>query len=106
MSEQSIPVIRQRFLEDMHINGLQPETLMMYLRTMRDFTLFPGGSPDTATSGDLRAFQLDMSEKGTGAATSDNRLTVLGFFFSVTCVRGGGDTHSRYRAIGALSTRQ
>ena len=36
----------------------------MYLRAMRDFTRFLGRSPDTATPEDLRAFQLDMSEKG------------------------------------------
>jgi integrase/recombinase XerD len=40
MSEQSIPVIRQRFLEDMRIKGLQPKTQTMYLRAMRDFTQF------------------------------------------------------------------
>ena len=44
-------------------------------------------SPDTATPEDLRAFQLDMSENGTGSATFNNRLSVLGFFFSVICAR-------------------
>jgi integrase/recombinase XerD len=99
MSEQTIPVIRQRFLEDMRIKGLQPKTQTMYLRAMRDFTRFLGRSPDTATSEDLRAFQLDMSEKGTGSATFNNRLTVLSFFFSVTCAREGMKRYMRYQRV-------
>ena len=74
MSDQHVPALRRRFLEDMRIKGLQPKTQTMYLRAMRDFTRFPGRSPDTATPEDLRVFQLDMSEKGTGSATFNNRL--------------------------------
>ena len=71
----------------------------MYLRAMRDFTRFLGRSPDTATPEDLRAFQLDMSEKGTGSATFNNRLSVLGFFFSVTCAREEMKRHMRYQRL-------
>ena len=99
MSEQSIPVIRQHFLEVMRIKGLQPKTQTMYLRAMRDFTRFLGRSPDLATAEDLRAFQLDMSEKGTGAATFNNRLTVLSFFFSVTCAREEMKRYMRYQRV-------
>jgi site-specific recombinase XerD len=99
MSDRSIPIIRQRFLEDMRIKGLQPKTQTMYLRAMREFTRFLGRSPDTATSEDLRAFQLDMQEKGTGAATFNNRLSVLSFFFSVTCAREGMKRHMRYQRL-------
>ena len=66
---------------------------------MRDFTRFLGRSPDTATPEDLRAFQLDMSEKGTGSATFNNRLSVLGFFFSVTCAREEMKRHMRYQRL-------
>lgn len=48
----------------------------MYLRATREFTAFLSRSPDAATPDDLRAFQLDMSEKGTGAATLNNRLAL------------------------------
>lgn len=99
MSDRSIPVIRQRFLEDMRIKGLQPKTQTMYLRGMREFTRFLGRSPDSATPDDLRAFQLDMSEKGVGAATFNNRLTVLSFFFSVTCVREEMKRYMRYQRV-------
>lgn len=99
MSDQHVPALRRRFLEDMRIKGLQPKTQTMYLRAMRDFTRFLGRSPDTATPEDLRAFQLDMAEKGTGSATFNNRLSVLGFFFSVTCAREEMKRHMRYQRL-------
>ncbi len=40
MSNQYVPALRRRFLEDMRIKGLQPKTQTMYLRAMRDFTRF------------------------------------------------------------------
>ena len=57
----------------------------MYLRGMRDFSRFPGHAPDTATPEELRAFQLDMKERGVGTPTFNNCLTVLSFFFATTC---------------------
>lgn len=97
MTDQYVPALRQRFLEDMQIKGLQPKTQTMYLRGMRDFTRFLGRSPDTATPEDLRAFQLDMKERGVGAPTFNNRLTVLSFFFAATCPRPEMKAHMRYQ---------
>lgn len=45
MSDQYVPALRQRFLEDMQIKGLQPKTQTMYLRGMRDFLLFNLNAP-------------------------------------------------------------
>ena len=73
MTDQYVPALRQRFLEDMRIKGLLPKTQTMYLRAMREFTRYLGHSPDTATPEELRAFQLDMNpykgrrEKNAGA---------------------------------------
>jgi len=97
MSEQHIPPLRRRFLEDMRIKGLQPKTQTMYLRAMRDFTGFLVHSPDSATPEELRAFQLDMKEKGVGAPTFNNRLTVLSFFYATTCPRPEMKRHMRYQ---------
>jgi site-specific recombinase XerD len=97
MSDQYVPALRQRFLEDMQIKGLQPKTQTMYLRGMRDFTRFLGHAPDSATPEELRAFQLDMKERGVGAPTFNNRLTVLSFFFSATCPRPEMKRHMRYQ---------
>ena len=38
MTDQYVPPLRRRFLEDMRIKGLQPKTQTMYLRAMREFT--------------------------------------------------------------------
>ena len=97
MSDQYVPALRQRFLEDMQIKGLQPKTQTMYLRGMRDFTRFLGHAPDSATPEELRAFQLDMKERGVGALTFNNRLTVLSFFYAATCPRPEMKGHMRYQ---------
>ena len=75
MTDQPMPALRRRFLDDMRIKGLLPKTQTMHLRAMREFTRFLGHSPDTATPEELRAFQLDMKERGVGAPTFNNRLT-------------------------------
>ena len=87
MSDQHVPALRRRFLEDMRIKGLQPKTQTMYLRAMREFTKYLGHSPDTAMSKELRSFQLKMKDRGVGAPTFNSRLTVLSFFFATTCPR-------------------
>tara|TARA_R110002074_G_C12416885_1_gene655551 strand:+ start:46 stop:810 length:765 start_codon:yes stop_codon:yes gene_type:complete len=81
----------------MQIKGLQPKTQTMYLRGMRDFTRFLGHAPDSATPEELRAFQLDMKERGVGAPTFNNRLTVLSFFYANTCPRPEMKRHMRYQ---------
>jgi len=97
MSDQYVPALRRRFLENMQIKGLQPKTQTMYLRGMRDFTRFLGHAPDSATPEEVRAFQLDMKERGAGAPTFNNRLTVLSFFFATTCPRPEMKRHMRYQ---------
>jgi len=97
MSNQNIPALRRRFLEDMRIKGLQPKTQTMYLRAMREFTRFLKHSPDSATPEELRAYQLDMKERGVGAPTFNSRLTVLSFFFATTCPRPQMKRHMRYQ---------
>ncbi len=97
MSDQYVPALRQRFLEDMQIKGLQPKTQTMYLRAMREFTRFLSHSPDTATPEELRGFQLDMKERGVGVPTFNNRLTVLSFFYATTSPRPEMKRHMRYQ---------
>ncbi|WP_316862148.1 tyrosine-type recombinase/integrase [uncultured Cohaesibacter sp.] len=83
----------------MRIKGLMPKTQTMYLRAMQEFTRFLGHSPDSATPEELRAFQLDMKDHGVGAATYNNRLTVLSFFFSTTCPCPEMKRHMRYQRM-------
>ncbi|AHD03612.1 tyrosine-type recombinase/integrase [Leisingera methylohalidivorans] len=97
MTDQYVPKLRQRFLEDMQIKGLQPKTQTLYLPAMREFTRFPGHSPGTAAPAELRAFQLDMKEPGAGGPAFNNRLTVLSFFFAATCPGPEMKRHMRYQ---------
>ena len=97
MSDQYAPALRKRFLEDMRIKGLLPKTRTMYLRAMQEFGRFLGHSPDTATPEELRAFQLDMKERGVGTPTFNKRLTVLSFFFATTYPSPEMKRHMRYQ---------
>ena len=51
------------------------------------FTVFLGRSPDTATSEDLRLFQLHMTRNQVGAASVNCAIVALRFFFKVTLER-------------------
>ncbi|SDF48716.1 Phage integrase family protein [Salipiger thiooxidans] len=97
MSDHYVPKLRQRFVEDMQIKGLQAKTQTKYLRAMRDFTRFLGHAPDSATPEELRAFQLDMKERGIGAPTFNNRLTVLSFFYATPSLRPEMKRQMRYQ---------
>ena len=54
---------------------------------MRTFTEFLGRSPDTATSEDLRRFQLHMAQQQIGAPTINAAIAALRFFFTETLER-------------------
>lgn len=97
MSDQYVPALPRRFLEDMQIRGRQEKTLTMYLRGMRDFTRFLAHAPDSATPEELQAFQLDVKERGICAQTLNNRPTVLSFFYAATCPRPEIKRHTWYQ---------
>ena len=51
ITDQFVPKLRQRFLQDMRIKGLQPKTQMMYLRAMRDLTRHLGRAQSGGRNG-------------------------------------------------------
>ncbi|MDG2056080.1 MAG: phage integrase N-terminal SAM-like domain-containing protein [Tateyamaria sp.] len=63
MSDQYLPALRRRFLEDMRIKGLQPKTQTIYLRVMRDFTRFLDHAPASAPPEELLAFQHESPQR-------------------------------------------
>lgn len=83
-SNKPLSPLRQRMLEDMRIRGLSVGTQTGYIRSVKRFTKYLGRSPDTATSEDLRLFQLDMVEQGATTTTLNVTVTGLRFFFEVT----------------------
>jgi integrase/recombinase XerD len=87
MTEERISPLRQRMIEDMQIKGLGEKSQKAHIRAIKDFAGFLGRSPDTATSDDLRAYQLHMSEVGITPPTYNARIIALRFFFDTTCQR-------------------
>jgi len=87
MTTAKMSPLRRRMVEDMQIRGLEATTQTSYLRAIEAFSGFLGRSPDSATPAELRAWQLHMARTQVSIPVYNNRITVLRFFFSVTCGR-------------------
>jgi integrase/recombinase XerD len=79
--------LRQRMIEDMRMRKLDPHTQEGYIRAVLRFAKFLGRKPDTATSEDLRNFQLHLVDHGVSPITLNATITGLKFFFGVTLDR-------------------
>ncbi|CAN5123755.1 site-specific integrase [soil metagenome] len=90
--------LRQRMLDDMVMRGFGTHTQRDYIRHVRCFAAFLGRPPDTATTEDLRRFQLDQHERAVGPATINGAVSALRFLFTVTLKRPE-------MALGLLVTR-
>jgi integrase/recombinase XerD len=51
-------------IEDMSVRGFTEDTRRDYIRCVKAFVAFIGRSPDTATTEDLRRFQLHQAQAG------------------------------------------
>ena len=87
MSDKPISLLRQCMIEDMTAWRFKEKVRKDYVRHVRTFTEFLGRSPDTATSEDLRRFQLHMARQQIGAPTINAAIAALRFFFTVTLER-------------------
>ena len=90
MSSHDSPIspLRQRMIEDMTLRKFSPKTQSGYLRWVKRLNSFLKRSPATATAEDLRRFQLDLVERGSGRGSVNAAVTALQFFFDVTLGRG------------------
>jgi hypothetical protein len=79
--------LRQRMQQDMLMRGLGSHTQQDYVRHVRRFAVFLGRAPDTATTEDIRRFQLRQHESGVGPATINGAVSALRFLFTVTLKR-------------------
>ena len=87
MTDKAVSPLRQRMIEDMTVRHFKEKVQKDYIRHVRNFTVFLGRSPDTATSEDLRLFQLHMTRNQVGAASVNCAIVALRFFFKVTLER-------------------
>ena len=58
MSDKPISPLHRRMIDDMTVRRFKEKAPKDYVRHVRNFTAFLGRSPDTATSANLRRFQL------------------------------------------------
>jgi len=87
MSDKPISPLRQRMIDDMTARRFSEDTQRDYVRNVRNFTAFLGRSPDTATSDDLRRFQLHMAQQQISPWSINAAIAALRFFFTVTLDR-------------------
>ncbi|WP_235430448.1 tyrosine-type recombinase/integrase [Cupriavidus pauculus] len=80
----TISPLRQRMIEDMRMRKLADKTQTQYLRTVCQFAAFLGRSSDTASTEDLRRYQLHLVDHGTSPTSLNAAITGLKFFFEVT----------------------
>ena len=69
MTDQAMSPLRRRMIEDMTIRKFAPKTQHDYLQRVKNFTIHLGRSPDTASSEDVRRYQLHLTASGVGVPT-------------------------------------
>jgi site-specific recombinase XerD len=84
MSKKPISPLRQRLIDDITARRFSEDTKKDYVRNVRKFADFLGRSPNTATSEDLRRFQLHLAQQQVSPSTINAAITALRFFFTVT----------------------
>jgi len=87
MFEKPISPLRQRMIDDMTARRFTEKVQKDYVRHVRIFAAFLGRSPDTATSEDLRRYQLHMAQQQISAGSINAAIAALRFFFTVTLER-------------------
>jgi site-specific recombinase XerD len=87
MTDQAMSPLRRRMIEDMTIRKLAPKTQHDYLQRVKNFAAYLGRSPDTASSEDVRRYQLHLTASGVGVPTINQTTSTLRFFFKVTLGR-------------------
>jgi integrase/recombinase XerD len=87
MSTDCVSSLRQRMIEDMNARKLCAGTQRGHIRSCKQFAAFLKRSPDTATSEDIRRFQLHLAESGASICNRNRIMTGLRFLFRVTLRR-------------------
>src|ERR1035437_8299385 len=84
MTNKTMSPLRRRMIEDMTIRNFGPKTQHDYVRSDRNLTVYLGRSPDAASNEDVRRFQRHLASDGISAASMNNTVSGLRFFFRVT----------------------
>src|SRR6266568_9226917 len=87
MTTEAISPLRQRMVEDMSARKLCAGTQRGHISSCKRFAAFLKRSPDTATSEDIRRFQLHLAETGMSIGNRNRIMTGVRFMFRVTLRR-------------------
>ena len=87
MSTDAATPLRHRMIEDMNARKLSAGTQRGHIRSCKRFAAFLHRSPDTATTEDIRHFQLHLAEAGVSICNRNRIMTGLRFLFRVTLRR-------------------
>ena len=87
MSTDAVTPLRHRMIEDMNARKLSAGTQRGHIRSCKRFAAFLHRSPDTATTEDIRRFQLHLAEAGVSICNRNRIMTGLRFLLRVTLRR-------------------
>src|SRR5712671_3615142 len=87
MSTDAVSPLRQRMIEDMNARKLCAGTQRGHIHSCKRFAAFLNRSPDTATTEDIRRFQLHLAEAGVSICNRNRIMTGLRFLLRVTLRR-------------------
>src|SRR5437762_486168 len=87
MTTMAITPLRQRMIEDMNARKLCAGTQRGHILSCKRFAAFLKRSPETATTEDIRRFQLHLAEAGVSICNRNRIMTGLRFLFRVTLRR-------------------
>src|SRR5258708_15957781 len=87
MSTGAVTPLRHRMIEDMNARKLSAGTQRGHIHSCKRFAAFLNRSPDTATTEDIRRFQLHLAEAGVSVCKRNRIMTGLRFLVRVTLRR-------------------
>src|SRR5260370_718964 len=82
-----LSLVLRRMIEDMHARRLSAGTQRGHIHSCKRFAAFLSRAPDTATTEDIRRFQLQLAEAGVSVCNRNRIMTGLRFLFRVTLRR-------------------
>ena len=87
MSTDAVIPLRHRMIEDMNARKLSAGTQRGHIHSCKRFAAFLSRSPGTATTEDIRRFQLHLAKAGVSICNRNRIMTGLRFLFRVTLRR-------------------
>jgi len=81
MTDEAVSPLRRRMIEDMTVRNFVAKTQSVYIRRVKNFAIYLGRAPDTATQEDVRRYLLHLASSGMGAGTVNGTGSALRFLF-------------------------